>query len=38
MRDLLCTGETRMGRAFVNENALNPATALEVMDYERAPK
>ena len=25
-----------MGRAFVNENALGTATALEVMDYERA--
>lgn len=36
MKDLLCTGETRMGRAFVNENALGTATALEVMDYERA--
>jgi ferredoxin len=36
VRDLLCTGETRMGRAFVNENALGTETALEVMDYERA--
>src|ERR1035441_4438846 len=36
VRDLLCAGETRMGRAFVNESALGAATALEVMDYERA--
>jgi ferredoxin len=36
IRNLLCAGETRMGRVFVNESALGPATALEVMDYERA--
>jgi formate hydrogenlyase subunit 6/NADH:ubiquinone oxidoreductase subunit I len=36
MKSLLCAGETRMGRAFVNESVLEPAAALEVMDYERA--
>jgi Na+-translocating ferredoxin:NAD+ oxidoreductase RNF subunit RnfB len=36
VKALLCTGETRMGRAFVNEKALGSGTALEVMDYERA--
>jgi ferredoxin len=36
VKDLLCAGETRMGRVFVNEGALGAGTALEVMDYERA--
>jgi ferredoxin len=36
VKDLLCRGETRMGRAFVNEKALGDGTTLEVMDYERA--
>ena len=36
VRDLLCAGETRMGRVFVNERALGAGTALQVMDYERA--
>jgi ferredoxin len=36
VKDLLCNGETRLGRVFVNESALGAGTALEVMDYERA--
>ena len=36
VKELLCAGETRMGRVFVNESALGAETALEVMDYERA--
>jgi ferredoxin len=36
VKDLLCRGETRMGRVFVNESALGAGTALKVMDYERA--
>jgi ferredoxin len=36
VKNLLCVGETPMGRAFINENALDPGAALEVMDYERA--
>jgi ferredoxin len=36
VKDLLCGGETRIGRVFVNESALGAAPALEVMDYERA--
>ncbi|MDR3719669.1 MAG: 4Fe-4S dicluster domain-containing protein [Bryobacteraceae bacterium] len=36
VKELLCAGETRMGRAFVNEQALGAGTTLEVMDYERA--
>jgi len=36
VKDLLCSGETRLGRVFVNESALGAGTALEVMDYERA--
>jgi ferredoxin len=36
IKELLCGGETRMGRAFVNERAIGDGTALEVMDYERA--
>jgi ferredoxin len=36
IKELLCGGETRMGRAFVNERAIGAGTALEVMDYERA--
>jgi ferredoxin len=36
VKDLLCAGETRMGRVFVSESALGAGTALEVMDYERA--
>ena len=36
VKDLLCAGETRMGRVFVNESALGAGTVLEVMDYERA--
>ena len=36
VKELLCQGETRIGRAFVNEQALGPETALQVLDYERA--
>jgi Na+-translocating ferredoxin:NAD+ oxidoreductase RNF subunit RnfB len=36
VKDLLCAGETRMGRAFVNEQALPVAVPVEVMDHERA--
>jgi ferredoxin len=36
VKDLLCDGETRMGRVFVDESALGAGAALEVMDYERA--
>jgi ferredoxin len=44
IRDLFADGETRLGRAFVNERALSAgpalevgaARALEVMDFERA--
>ncbi|MGA2184092.1 MAG: 4Fe-4S dicluster domain-containing protein [Bryobacteraceae bacterium] len=36
VKDLLCGGETRMGRVLVNESVLSAAAALEVMDYERA--
>ena len=36
VKDLLCNGETRLGRVFVNESALGAGTTLEVMDYERA--
>jgi Na+-translocating ferredoxin:NAD+ oxidoreductase RNF subunit RnfB len=32
----LFTGETKPGRALVNENALSPQNALHVLDYERA--
>lgn len=32
----LFRGETKPGRAFVNENALSPANTLHVLDYERA--
>jgi|SRR5208283_167154 len=36
VKALLCGGETRMGRVFVNETALGTGAGLEVMDYERA--
>ena len=36
VKDLLCRGETRMGRVFVNESVLGAGTTLQVMDYERA--
>jgi ferredoxin len=36
VKELLCHGETRMGRAFVNEKAVGDGTTLQVMDYERA--
>ncbi|HEX2999796.1 MAG TPA: 4Fe-4S binding protein, partial [Armatimonadota bacterium] len=36
VRDLFANGETRMGRAFVQERALTEENALHVLDYERA--
>ncbi len=36
IRELFAEGETRLGRAFVNEAALSEANALHVLDYERA--
>ena len=36
VRELFTRGETQLGRAFVNENALPDDDALEVMDWERA--
>ena len=36
IRDLFATGETRLGRIFVNEPALSDVNALHVLDYERA--
>jgi ferredoxin len=36
VRELFTVGETQLGRAFVNEHALPPELALEVLDHERA--
>jgi NAD-dependent dihydropyrimidine dehydrogenase PreA subunit len=36
IRELFATGETHVGRAFVQEPALSEANALHVLDYERA--
>ena len=36
VRDLFATGETQLGRVFVDETALPATPSLEVMDYERA--
>ncbi len=36
IRDLFGTGETRLGRVFVNESAVAPELSLHVLDYERA--
>jgi ferredoxin len=36
LRELFTRGETQLGRAFVNEEALPDDDALEVMDWERA--
>jgi len=36
IRALFATGETRLGRVFVNEEALPPELSLHVLDYERA--
>ncbi len=36
IKELFTTGETQLGRAFVNEDSLPGETALEVLDYERA--
>lgn len=36
VRELFTGGETRLGRAFVQERVLPPELALEVLDYERA--
>lgn len=36
IRDLFTRGETRLGRVFVHEPALNSDNALQVLDYERA--
>jgi len=36
VRELFTRGETQLGRAFVNEEALPDDDALEVMDWERA--
>ncbi len=36
VRDLFATGETRLGRVFVNEAAVPAELSLHVLDYERA--
>jgi formate hydrogenlyase subunit 6/NADH:ubiquinone oxidoreductase subunit I len=36
IRELFTHGETRLGRAFVNEDALPPELSLHVLDHERA--
>ncbi len=36
IKDLFLTGETQLGRVFVNEGVLSNANALHVLDYERA--
>jgi Pyruvate/2-oxoacid:ferredoxin oxidoreductase delta subunit len=36
VRELFARGETQLGRAFVNEDALDPDDAVEVLDWERA--
>lgn len=36
VKNLFAGGETQLGRAFVNEKALNEDNTLRVMDYERA--
>ncbi len=36
IRDLFVRGETQLGRTFVNEPALTPELAVQVLDYERA--
>jgi ferredoxin len=36
IRDLFATGETQLGRAFVQEPVLSNENALHVLDYERA--
>lgn len=36
VRDLFYSSETKLGRAFVNEEALRKSAIIEVMDYERA--
>jgi Pyruvate/2-oxoacid:ferredoxin oxidoreductase delta subunit len=36
VRDLFTTGQTQIGRAFVNETALSPENTLHVLDWERA--
>lgn len=36
VKALFGTGETQLGRAFVNERSLSPENTLHVLDYERA--
>lgn len=36
IKDLVCRGETQMGRTFVSEPALSNKQRLEVLDYEKA--
>jgi ferredoxin len=36
IKDLFVTGETQIGRAYVNEKVLSNENALHVLDYERA--
>ncbi len=36
VKALFATGETKIGRVFVNEHALTPETTLHVLDYERS--
>jgi ferredoxin len=36
VRELMAVGDTKLGRAFVNERALASSRTLQVMDYERA--
>lgn len=36
IKQLFCSGETQLGRAFVHETALSAENSLHVLDYERA--
>jgi ferredoxin len=36
IKQLFCSGETQLGRVFVNEPALSAENSLHVLDYERA--
>ncbi len=36
IKQLFCSGETQLGRVFVNETALSAENSLHVLDYERA--
>jgi hypothetical protein len=36
IKDLFLTGETQLGRVFINEGTLSNQNSLHVLDYERA--